>query len=62
VNESSKTKPVFRKVGKTQNLYRHAKSGVYYSLIKRSGKQFRHNLNINELLSTMLPKAIYVIS
>jgi integrase len=49
VTESSKTKPVFRKVGKTQNLYRHAKSGTYYSLIKRSGKQFRRSLKTTDL-------------
>ena len=46
---NSKTKPVFRKVGKIQNLYRHAKSGIYYSLIKRSGKQFRRSLKTNNL-------------
>jgi hypothetical protein len=49
VTENSKTKPVFRKVGKIQNLYRHAKSGTYYSLIKRSGKQFRQSLKTNDL-------------
>ena len=49
MTESSKTKPVFRKVGKTQNLYRHAKSGTYYSLIKRSGKQFRRSLKTADL-------------
>ena len=49
VTESSKTKPIFRKVGKTQNLYRHAKSGTYYSLIKRSGKQFRRSLKTTDL-------------
>ena len=49
MTESSKTKPVFRKVGKTQNLYRHAKSGTYYSLIKRSGKQFRRSLKTTDL-------------
>jgi integrase len=49
VTENIKNKPLFRKVGKIQNLYRHAKSGTYYSLIKRSGKQFRRSLKTTDL-------------
>ena len=49
VNNKTTNKATFRKVGKIQNLYRHAKTGTYYSLIKRSGKQFRRSLKTNDL-------------
>jgi len=37
----SSSKPEFRKVG--ENLYRRESSGIYYALVKRVGKQFRHS-------------------
>ena len=49
MNNKTTNKATFRKVGKIQNLYRHAKTGTYYSLIKRSGKQFRRSLKTNDL-------------
>ena len=49
MNDKNTNKATFRKVGKIQNLYRHAKTGTYYSLIKRSGKQFRRSLKTNDL-------------
>ena len=49
MNNKTTNKATFRKVGQIQNLYRHAKKGTYYSLIKRSGKQFRRSLKTNDL-------------
>ncbi|HXI50315.1 MAG TPA: site-specific integrase, partial [Candidatus Saccharimonadales bacterium] len=40
------TEAVFAKVGEC--LYRHQSSGVYYGLVKRSGKQFRRSLKTTD--------------
>jgi len=44
--ESPKANSVFHKVGEC--LYRHESSGVYYGLVKRSGKQFRRSLKTTD--------------
>ncbi len=41
-----KANSVFHKVGEC--LYRHESSGVYYGLVKRSGKQFRRSLKTTD--------------
>jgi hypothetical protein len=38
--------PAFRKVAEC--LYRHESSGIYYALVKRSGKQYRRTLKIKD--------------
>jgi integrase len=44
--QQGETSRVFRRVAEC--LYRHESSGIYYALVKRSGKQFRRSLKTND--------------
>ncbi|MGA2280152.1 MAG: hypothetical protein ABSG80_07610 [Verrucomicrobiota bacterium] len=43
---SSRCNPTFKWVAEC--LYRHSKSGAYYALVKRNGKQFRKSLKTSD--------------
>ena len=44
--ETASVTPVFRKVAEC--LYRHARTGTYYGLVKKSGRQFRKSYKTTE--------------